>query len=152
MSDSSKSFQEAVRLTMCQVRHLSMHHLWRFAKEQGFSMAQMITLRHIYHQDPAKGCSISDISGWLGVTNAAVSQSLDKLVDQGLVERQENPHDRRSKQILLTPKGEEMLKKSMQAKQTWLEDLAAHLMPEEQTQIESAFRLLTEKITDMEKS
>ncbi len=152
MSDSSKTFQKTINKTIGLVKHLSMHHFWRFAKEQGFSMAQMITLRHVFNQGATKGCSISAISDRLEITNAAVSQSLDKLVDQGLVERQENPKDRRSKQILLTPKGEEILKESMQAKQAWLDNLAAQLTPEEQTQIEAAFRLLTEKITEMEKS
>ncbi|MEA2007959.1 MAG: MarR family winged helix-turn-helix transcriptional regulator [Chloroflexota bacterium] len=150
MSASSQSFQKTLHTVLGQIMHLYMHNFWHFAKEQGLSIAQMITLRQVYHQDTASGCSISDISEWLGVTNAAVSQSLDKLVNQGLVKRQENPQDRRSKQILLTSQGEDMLKKSMQAQQSWLEDLTNHLTPEEQTQIETAFRLLIEKITDME--
>ena len=150
MSTASKSFQETLRTALGRVVHLSMHHFWRFAKEQGFSMTQMITLQQVRHQDIVGGCSVSNISEWLGVTNAAISQSLDKLVHQGLVERHENPQDRRSKQILLTPQGEQMLKNSMQAQQSWLEDLAAHLTPEEQMQIEVTFRLLIEKTNDME--
>jgi len=152
MADDSKSFQETLRKTLGQVVHLSMHHFWRFAKEKGLSMAQMITLRKVYHRHDDQDCSVSDISGLLGVTNAAVSQSLDKLVVQGLVERQENPQDRRSKQILLTPQGEDLLRESMRAQQSWIEELSSHLSPEEQTQIEAAFRLLTEKIAAMDPS
>lgn len=149
MAGGSKSFQETLRKTLGQVVHLSMHHFWRYAKEQGLSMAQMITLRKVYYNRGSQGCSVSDISDLLGVTNAAVSQSLDKLVVQGLVERQENPADRRSKQILLTPRGEDLLRESMRAQQSWIEELSSHLSPEEQTQIEAAFHVLTEKINAM---
>ena len=152
MSASSLSFQKTLRTALGQIIHLFMHNFLHFAKEQGLSMAQMITLRQVYHRDTAKDCSVSDISEWLGVTNAAVSQSLDKLVLQELIERQENPQDRRSKQILLTPKGKEVLTKSMQTGQSWLEDLSDHLTSEEQTQIETAFHLLIERLTDMEQS
>ena len=113
-------------------------------------MAQMIALRQLYHQGEEGGCSVSHIGERLGVTNAAVSQSLDKLVHQGLVERKENPQDRRSKQISLTLAGEEVLKKSMRAQQSWTEKLSTMLTAEEQAQIESAFCLLSEKINDME--
>ena len=113
-------------------------------------MAQIIALRQLYHQNEEAGCSVSHISERLGVTNAAVSQSLDKLVNQGLVKRKENPQDRRSKQISLTPAGEEMLKKSMRAQESWIDELGTKLSAEEQAQIESAFRLLSEKINDME--
>ncbi|OQY36140.1 MAG: hypothetical protein DRI56_08500 [Chloroflexota bacterium] len=151
MSASSQSFQKTLRVVLGRIIHSSMRNFWHFAKEQGLSIAQMITLRQVYHWDSAKNCNVSDISEWLGVTNAAVSQSLDKLVRQELIERQENPQDRRSKQIILTPKGKEMLEKSIQNRQSWLKDLADHLTPEEQTQIETAFRLLLERMPNMEK-
>ncbi len=44
-----------------------------------------------------------------------------------------------------------MLEKSIQNRQSWLKDLADHLTPEEQTQIETAFRLLLERMPNMEK-
>jgi DNA-binding MarR family transcriptional regulator len=152
MADESGTFQETVRKTLGQVLHISMHHFWRFAKEKGLSMAQVITLRIVSHQDEGRSCSVSDISELLGVTNAAVSQSLDKLVELNLVERQENPQDRRSKQILLTSQGEDLLMESMRAQQAWIEDLPSHLTPEEQDRVESAFHLLSGKITGMDRS
>ncbi|MCF6278317.1 MAG: MarR family transcriptional regulator, partial [Anaerolineales bacterium] len=142
--------QKTLRTALGRIIHLSMRRFWRFAREQGFSMTQMIALRQVHHQDAMGGCSVSDISDRLGVTNAAVSQSLDKLVHLGLVERHENPQDRRSKQILLTPQGEEILKDSMRTQHAWLEELSTRLTPDEQVQIEAAFRLLLEKINDME--
>jgi len=152
MAGEAESFQDTVRKTLGQVLHISMHHFWRFAKEQGLSMTQMITLRIVSHRHNDQCCSVSDISGLLGVTNAAVSQSLDKLVEQNLVKRQENPEDRRSKQILITSQGEELLRESMRAQQAWIEDLPAHLSPEEQGRIEAAFRVLSDKITGMDQS
>ncbi len=150
MSSDSTSFSESSRRAFGQIIHLSMRNFWHFTREQGLSMAQIIALRQLYHQGEAGGCSVSHIGERLGVTNAAVSQSLDKLVHQGLVERKENPHDRRSKQISLTLEGEKMLKKSMRAQRSWIDELSTKLSVEEQAQIESAFRLLSQKINEME--
>ena len=56
---------------------------------------------------------------------------LDKLVQQGLVSRIENPEDRRSKRLSLTEKGEEILQRSIEARQLWIEELAGSLSAEE---------------------
>ncbi len=49
---------------------------------------------------------VSEIGGQMGVTNAAASQAVDRLVHLGLIERTEDPDDRRAKRLTLTQAGQ----------------------------------------------
>jgi len=122
-----------------------MRGFWQYAKTQGLSMTQLFLLRQI-HVNTRGGCNISLISEQMGVTNAAVSQTLDLLVQQGLVLRIEDPQDRRNKRVLLTDKGEQVLRQSMEAPQTWITDLAARLTDDEKELVTKTFQLLAEKL------
>jgi len=150
MITPNENLKEILRKTMVRLMHQSMRNFWRYAKEQGLSITQMIALRQVYYHDKQGGCSVSDISENLGVTNPATSQSLDKLVQMGLISRQENPHDRRSKQILLTEYGEQILVESMHPQRIWLKELLERLTPEETEQVSQALSLLYEKLAEIE--
>jgi DNA-binding MarR family transcriptional regulator len=86
--------------------------------------------------------AVSDIGDDLGVSNAAASQMLDRLVHQGLVLRSENPVDRREKQLVLTGQGRQVLVDSACTRQLWLEHLAATLTPEEQDKVLEGLEIL----------
>ncbi len=149
MDSSRLSLKEALNATLLRLIHLSMSGFWRYAKEHGISMTQMIAMRQMYHHGDSEGCSISTISEKLGVTHAAVSQSLDKLVQMGLVSRTENPQDRRSKQVSLTPRGEAFLAESARSRQVWMDSLVETFSPEEAERVADALRLLIEKWDDL---
>jgi DNA-binding MarR family transcriptional regulator len=125
----------------------SMRNLIRRSKERGLSMSQIGALFHIHHQGTS---GVSDVGDDLGITSAAASQMLERLVQQELVVRSEDPHDRRAKRITLTDKGHQMLHESIRARQGWLEDLASALDPGEQEQIIAALRLLIAKANQLE--
>ena len=94
---------------------------------------------------------VSEISDELGVTSPAASQLLDRLVQQGLVARSEDPSDRRLKQIALTPQGDRILKEGLHARLKWLEDLGSLLSPEEQARVSAAIQLLIEKAEQLDR-
>src|SRR5438105_1035977 len=50
------------------------------------------------------GISVGELSKSLHVTPGAITQFIDKLVDKGLVERYEDPNDRRVVRIKITTK------------------------------------------------
>src|SRR5450756_2667144 len=106
-------FSAALQSWIDVFMHRSMRSVLLYAKESGLSMSQLGALMHI-----AKGASgVSDIGDDLGISSAAASQMLERLVQMGLILRSEDPHDRRVKQIVLTGKGTEMLHGSWQARQ-----------------------------------
>jgi DNA-binding MarR family transcriptional regulator len=78
---------------------------------------------------------------------------LDRLVQQGLILRSEDQHDRRLKQIVLTKKGCQTLdlfRENLHARHAWVDELAARLSPAEQEQVEAALKILIEKVDQLE--
>jgi DNA-binding MarR family transcriptional regulator len=137
------TLQSWVEVTMRR----SMHNLIRHSKSMGFTMPQVNTLFRLHHHDQ---CSVSDLAEFLGVSDAAVSQMVDKLVDQGLILRLEDPQDRRGKLLSLSPEGNTVVQESIKARHAWVSDLAKLFTPEQEMQVQPALLLLIEKIKQME--
>ncbi len=66
----------------------SMHEFMDSMKDTGLSMPQLTTLIRLHYHGP---CPISGIGDDLGVTTAAASQMVDRLVHLGLLDRTEAP-------------------------------------------------------------
>jgi DNA-binding MarR family transcriptional regulator len=126
--------------------HRSMRDFIRFARESGLSMSQMGTLFHLHGRG---SCGVTDLGDHLGVTSAAASQMLERLAQQGLILRTEDPSDRRVKQILLTDKGHQVLQESIRARQSWLYDLAEILSDAEKEASITVLSVLIEKANDL---
>jgi DNA-binding MarR family transcriptional regulator len=126
--------------------HRSMRDFIRFARESGLSMSQMGTLFHLHGRG---SCGVTDLGDHLGVTSAAASQMLERLSQQGLILRTEDPSDRRVKQIILTDKGHQVLQESIRARQSWLYDLAGTLSDAEKEASITALSVLIEKANDL---
>jgi DNA-binding MarR family transcriptional regulator len=117
----------------------SMQDLVRFNRSRGISMSQYSTLLRLFHEGE---CGVSELGEQLGVTNAAASQLVDKLVQQSLLERCEDPADRRNKIISLSTSGRDLVLESMEARLNWLNELNDTFTPEQQIQIQAALSLL----------
>jgi DNA-binding MarR family transcriptional regulator len=125
----------------------SVHNLLHYSKENGLSMSQIGALFRVFHSG---NCAVSDISGEVGITIAAASQMLDRLLQQGLILRSEDPTDRRMKQIVLTEKGRQALQEIISARQSWFENLDSSLSECERKQIVDALKILVEKANQIE--
>ncbi len=121
-----------------------MRHSFREFKEfmdmHGLSPSQVITLFRLYH---GGSCGVSDIGAQLGVTNAASSQLIDRLVILGLIERSEDPDDRRAKHLTITSKGIRVLEQGIAARRMWMEELTTRLTPEQRVTVMAALSVLT---------
>jgi DNA-binding MarR family transcriptional regulator len=119
-----------------------------YSKESGLSMSQIGALIQIHRRGVS---GVSDVGDDLGITSAGASQMLERLVQQGLIVRSEDPNDRRVKQIALTDKGYQVLRDSMHARQGWLVDLGKSLTALEHEQVVAALNLLIKKANQLEK-
>lgn len=139
-------FNTAIQSWIGVFMHRSMRSMLLYAKANGLSMSQLGALMHIF-----KGtCGVSDIGDDLGISSAAASQMLERLVQQDLVTRSEDPRDRRVKQIVLTTHGKQVMEGSMRASREWLNELAASLSPAEQVQAVAALNILVAKANQIE--
>ncbi len=126
--------------------HRSMQYIFHFARDNNLSMPQMGALFQIQHRKS----KVSDLGENLKVSTPAASQMLEKLVQQGLISRSEDPDDRRTKRITLTEKGEKILKGGIQARQEWSKKLAETMTQDEKEYVLKAVLLMIEKTKQLQ--
>ena len=121
--------------------HRSMQEFTHLMQETGLSMAQLSTLMRLSH---GGACGVSHLGDRLGVTAAAASKMIERLVQQGLLAREEDLADRRVRNVTITPAGTAIVQQAIAARQAWLADLTNLLQPEEQAISIDALTKLTE--------
>lgn len=98
----------------------SMQDLLRFLREQDLSMTHYSLLMRLYKIGP---CGVSEAAALLGITKAAASQMVDRLVKQGLITRTEHEVDRRHTRLMLSAKGQKLTEQCIAARYAWLKTL-----------------------------
>ena len=137
---TSNEFSQVVREWAQVFMNRSMSDFKRFMEETGLSFSHINILMRLFHGGKS---GVSEIGEQMGITNAAASQTVDRLVNMGLIMRTEDPVDRRVKRLDLTPKGNELIEKGIDVRSQWLETLTNSLSPQELEMITSALTILT---------
>ncbi len=125
---------------------LSMRGSMRYMKEKGLSFSQIGAMFEINRGRT----NVSEVAEALGITIAAASQLLERLVQLGMVTRTEDPQDRRVKKLVVTEKGRDTMQASMRARQGWLVDLVANLSPAEKQQVAAAVEILIDRTRQLD--
>jgi DNA-binding MarR family transcriptional regulator len=86
--------------------------------------------------------SVKALADSLGVSLAAMSRAVDGLYERGLVEREEDPADRRMKRVRLTGAGREVPLALNEARLSALHDLIASLAEDEARALGDALALI----------
>jgi DNA-binding MarR family transcriptional regulator len=146
---SPNELTETLRQAMDVFTARSMHEWSRYVKATGLSMPQFGILMHLYYRH---SCGISHLSGHLDVSAPAASQLVDRLVQHGLLERTEDPNDRRAKVLALTSKGRELIETGIVARTRWVDELIQSLPPEEYDEVASALSALTDAVRRLEET
>jgi DNA-binding MarR family transcriptional regulator len=124
----------------------SMRNWILYMKENDLSTSQVGALYQIH-----RGRSnVSDLGEGLGISIAAASQMLERLVQQELIVRSEDLQDRRVKHLVLTDKGNRVVEESLQARQGWLDDFVSTLSAGEKEQIAAAVRIMIDKTNELD--
>ena len=126
--------------------HRSMRNFIHYIRRSGFSLSHMAAMLQVQR---CGSCAVTELASHLGVTNAATSQLLDRLVEHGFVLREENPDDRRAKRIKLTDKGKQFMREGIQTRQNWINELSQILSPDEKLTIGMALDTLTAKVREL---
>ena len=137
----TKMLTEVIRVWSQVFMQRSMRDFKRFMDSTGLSFSQINILMRLFHEGIT---SVSEVGDLLGVSNAAASQAVDRLVGMGLIERTEDPQDRRTKRLALTQAGRTVIEQGIQARSQWVEGITHALKSEQQEMIISALTLLTE--------
>lgn len=138
---------QSLRTWMDVFMHRSMRGWNRFAKTTGLSMPQFSILMQLHYKG---SCGMSQISERFNVTAAAASQLVEKLVQSELIERVEDPNDRRAKQLSLSKKGAQLVEKGIDERHRWMDELAAKISLEERGKVVDALEILTRAAQQLE--
>jgi MarR family 2-MHQ and catechol resistance regulon transcriptional repressor len=84
------------------------------------------------------------------LTSGGVTYTIDRLVEKGLVERQECPGDRRAKYVALTQKGQTLIKRLFQDQAERIEEMMSVLSVREQEEAIGALRKLGRSVAGAE--
>ncbi len=111
-----------------------------FLHQTGLTRPQIHALLHIYH---AGECQISEIGALTESSPAAASQLVERLVQQGLVQRTEDPLNRRVKKLRLTDKSLKLINQGVTANRS-LAALMSELTPKQRKTVHTAFGYLAQ--------
>ena len=139
---------QSLRTWMDVFMHRSMRGWTHFAKSTGLSMPQFSILMQLHH----KGiCGVSEISERFDISNAAASQLVDKLVQSGYIERDEDPSDRRAKVLKISPAGLKLVEEGISERYRWMDELTSQLNAEERVKVAEALTILTAAAKESDK-
>jgi DNA-binding MarR family transcriptional regulator len=136
MNLSISTFHEGLEVVLAHV----IQDFMRFMKQHGLSTPQIHALMYLYHVGQ---CQVSDIGALADVSNAAASQLVERLVQHGLVERQEDPANRRTKILRLSEKGKGWIQESISSNQ-FLMQIMASLTTEQHETVQAALTILAQ--------
>ena len=119
----------------------SMENNRKFIYTQGYSFAQMNSLFFIHHHKPV---TVNGLSCHMGISKGGAAQMIDRLVELGLVIREEDPEDRRSKILTLTEQGVAFVLAAKNARHAWIEQFCQTIPQDEAQSIAPAIESLLE--------
>jgi len=93
-----------------------------------YTLAQLRLLKMVSRTHAG---TVTDVAAFLGVSNAAASKAVDRLVKRNLVRRDESKSDRRAIQLSLTTEGVDVLKRYEDVQGQTLDSLFGQFEPGE---------------------
>jgi len=90
-------------------RRIARYYTSRFA-EMGITLGQAFVLFSLLAHD---GSSVKEIAAAVKLDSPSVTGLVDRLAKEGLVERREDPNDRRSTQVWLTLRGRQTAEQAL---------------------------------------
>ena len=108
------------------------------------SVPQYRTLGFVYRNE---GASLSELADHVGLTLSTMSTLVDGLAAQGLVNRRENPEDRRRMTLTLTQLGRNRHEAAREAAMVSLEEMLRELSPSDRATVTRAMQVLRERFT-----
>jgi DNA-binding MarR family transcriptional regulator len=114
-------------------------------KDLGVPMAQLKSLYFIIHKG---NINFKSLARDLGVTPANMTAIIERLVEQGLVSRLQNPEDRRVILLQATDKGRELLTGLMESGRKQLAEILAYISDEELSSLAQSLSVLIRAVQE----
>ena len=143
-----KSFQPDVSVFKKMVRMLELKRR-QFFESDWKNCSRLIPraqFNHLMLVRFSMPCNLGTIMGITGLTSAGASLFVDKLVNAGVLRREEDPNDRRNIVISVTEEGQQFLKEIDDRLDDFIYEYFAECSDEELKIIDSAMRIVCSKL------
>jgi MarR family transcriptional regulator, organic hydroperoxide resistance regulator len=124
--DNDAADLEAITIRMGWVTR---RRLERELEAYNLTVPQYIALRCIL--ESSEGCNMSELAELSRQVSATMTGIIDRLAERGLVQRERDPHDRRSLRVVLTSEGKHLMQQIREHKRAWMRAFLATVNPEE---------------------
>ncbi|MCX5976249.1 MAG: MarR family transcriptional regulator [Coprothermobacterota bacterium] len=118
------------------------------AHSAGLTLPSLYLLIHLAdHQ----GAEIGHLRRFMHGSSADASQKVERLVQLGLLQRSEDPRDRRVRTVCLTTEGQRIIQQTIVRRRQWLSVVMAGLSLQEQAESASALCSLVRQAQSLSK-
>jgi MarR family 2-MHQ and catechol resistance regulon transcriptional repressor len=108
-------------------------------EQHGITPTEFGILEALYHKGPLL---LGEVQRKILVTSGGITYLVDRLVEKGLVKREQCPEDRRARYAVLTPAGQTLIKKIFPAHAARIEQAMSALTQAEQREATALLRKL----------
>ena len=109
------------------LREHAEHHI----ESLGLGFSDFAVMEYLFHKGPSP---VNQIGAKIRLTSGSITAAVDRLETKGMVERRNDPGDRRARVVHLTPAGDKVIGCAFADHEAALERAAAGLTPAERTQ------------------
>jgi MarR family 2-MHQ and catechol resistance regulon transcriptional repressor len=106
-------------------------HAERHIHSLGLGFSDFAALEVLLHKGPTP---VNSIGSLVRLTSGSITAAVDRLEGKGLVERRNDPEDRRARVVHLTPEGRRLISCAFADHEAAMERATAALTPEERRQ------------------
>ncbi len=106
-------------------------HAERHIHSLGIGFSDFAVLEVVFHKGPTP---VNEIGSLVRLTSGSITAAVDRLEKKGLVERRNDPEDRRARVVHLTEAGRKLISCAFADHEAAMERATAALTPEERWQ------------------
>lgn len=114
-------------------------HAQQSIEGTGLCASDFGVLEALLHKGPLP---VNVLGRKLLLTSGSITTAVDRLVERGLVNRMDDPADRRVRLVTLTPEGRRLIKPAFARHRSDLDDVVAVLTPKERATLVTLLRKL----------
>lgn len=126
-----------------------MHFIRAEMRRLGCPALSVPQFRTLTYLNRHAGASLSEVADHLGVTRATASTMVDRLVQNGLVDRVAAPDERRRSVLTLTSAGMDLLQSARERTRRRMAEALSRLTPQEMATLAGAMSLLHSVFREM---
>lgn len=133
---SPKQLAEELLALWRRVLRGSSRELYTLLAELDLSITQMKVLHTL--AEHGSTVHVKELGSEIGLSLPGASRAVDSLLRRGLLERHEDPDDRRCKRVGITPAGRDVVERIDSARLAGMEDFTSSLTQDQRTRLSAA--------------